>query len=191
MPPDNNIDPALPDVLPDMLQNSLLVVLCGTAVGTASAMAGAYYAHKQNKFWKILYETGLTPGLLQPQQYRELLQHRIGLTDFVKNAFRDGSRNTIVETDGGFSHPPERFDDDASAKISCLHRQDGRATIPWRQARLRRADRTHSRDQDLDPAFDVGRRQWQLATGNLAPVCGDGESGCRISGAEAGLAYVA
>ena len=75
---------AAPDVLQDLLQDSLDVVLCGTAVGTASALAGAYYAHKQNKFWTILYETGLTPVLLQPQRYRELLRYRIGLTDFVK-----------------------------------------------------------------------------------------------------------
>lgn len=74
----------LQDVLQDVLQNGLQIVLCGTAVGTASARAGAYYAHKQNKFWKILYETGLTPQLLQPHQYRDLLRHRIGLTDFVK-----------------------------------------------------------------------------------------------------------
>ena len=79
-------DPA-PDVLQDLLQDRLRVVLCGTAVGTASAMAGAYYAHKQNKFWKILYETGLIPEPMQPQQYRELLKHRIGLTDFVKTHF--------------------------------------------------------------------------------------------------------
>jgi double-stranded uracil-DNA glycosylase len=72
------------DVLPDVLRASLRVVLCGTAVGTASARAGAYYAHKQNKFWKILHGTGLTPTLLSPHQYRELLQHGIGLTDFVK-----------------------------------------------------------------------------------------------------------
>ena len=75
---------AVPDVLQDLLQDSLDVVLCGTAVGTASALAGAYYAHKQNKFWTILCETGLTPALLQPHQYRDLLQYRIGLTDFVK-----------------------------------------------------------------------------------------------------------
>ena len=75
---------AAPDVLQDLLQDSLDVVLCGSAVGTASALAGAYYAHKQNKFWTILHQTGLTPALLQPQQYHELLQHRIGLTDFVK-----------------------------------------------------------------------------------------------------------
>jgi double-stranded uracil-DNA glycosylase len=74
----------LPDVLHDVLDKSLRVVLCGTAVGTASALAGAYYAHKQNKFWRILHETGLTPELLQPHQFRELLNYRIGLTDFVK-----------------------------------------------------------------------------------------------------------
>jgi TDG/mug DNA glycosylase family protein len=76
--------PDLPDVLHDVLRESLQVVLCGMAAGTVSAKAGAYYAHKQNKFWKILYETGLTPNLLQPHQYRDLLQHGIGLTDLVK-----------------------------------------------------------------------------------------------------------
>ena len=74
----------MPDVLGDLLDQSLRAVLCGTAVGTASARAGAYYAHKQNKFWRILHETGLTPELLQPHQYRDLLRYRIGLTDFVK-----------------------------------------------------------------------------------------------------------
>ena len=53
-------------------------------MGTASAKAGAYYAHPQNKFWKILHDTGFTPELLQPHQYRDLRNYRIGLTDFVK-----------------------------------------------------------------------------------------------------------
>jgi TDG/mug DNA glycosylase family protein len=74
----------LPDVLHDLLGESLQIVFCGTAVGTASALAGAYYAHRQNKFWRILHATGLTPELLRPQQYRDLLTYRIGLTDFVK-----------------------------------------------------------------------------------------------------------
>ena len=72
------------DVLSDLLQHSLRIVLCGTAAGTTSAAERAYYAHRQNKFWKILHETGLTPALLQPHQYRDLLQYRIGLTDLVK-----------------------------------------------------------------------------------------------------------
>ncbi|MCK1638131.1 mismatch-specific DNA-glycosylase [Bradyrhizobium sp. 157] len=72
------------DVLSDLLQHSLRIVLCGTAAGTTSAAQRAYYAHRQNKFWKVLYETGLTPEQLQPHQYRDLLQYRIGLTDLVK-----------------------------------------------------------------------------------------------------------
>jgi TDG/mug DNA glycosylase family protein len=74
------------DVLSDLLQPSLRVVLCGTAAGTTSAAERAYYAHPQNKFWKILHETRLTPEQLQPRQYRSLLQHGIGLTDLVKVA---------------------------------------------------------------------------------------------------------
>ena len=72
------------DVLSDLLQPCLRVILCGTAAGTTSAAERAYYAHRQNKFWKTLHETGLTPELLQPHQYRSLLQYRIGLTDLVK-----------------------------------------------------------------------------------------------------------
>jgi TDG/mug DNA glycosylase family protein len=74
------------DVLSDLLQHSLRIVLCGTAAGTTSAAERAYYAHRQNKFWKILHATKLTPELLQPQQYRDLLRHGIGLTDLVKAA---------------------------------------------------------------------------------------------------------
>jgi TDG/mug DNA glycosylase family protein len=72
------------DVLDDLLDHSLQVVLCGTAASAMSAKASAYYANPQNKFWKILHETGLTPERLQPHQFRDLLHHRIGLTDLVK-----------------------------------------------------------------------------------------------------------
>lgn len=72
------------DLLHDVLDESLRLVLCGTAASSVSAAVGAYYANPQNKFWKILHESGLTPGLLQPHQYRDLLIYRIGLTDLVK-----------------------------------------------------------------------------------------------------------
>ncbi|MBR1278708.1 mismatch-specific DNA-glycosylase [Bradyrhizobium sp. AUGA SZCCT0283] len=59
-------------------------MFCGTAAGTTSAVERAYYAHRQNKVWKVLHETGLTQELLRPHQFRTLLQYRIGLTDLVK-----------------------------------------------------------------------------------------------------------
>jgi double-stranded uracil-DNA glycosylase len=71
-------------VLPDLLAPDLKIVFCGTAPGHVSALQRAYYAHPHNKFWRILYETGLTPRQLAPEDYRELLDYGIGLTDIAK-----------------------------------------------------------------------------------------------------------
>lgn len=50
-----------------------------------SAERGQYYAGPGNRFWSVLEETGLTPCLLHPSEYRSLLEHGIGLTDVVKD----------------------------------------------------------------------------------------------------------
>ena len=59
-------------VLPDLLSPSLDIVFCGTAVGTASACRGAYYAGPGNAFWPTLFRVGLTPRLFAPEEYRDL-----------------------------------------------------------------------------------------------------------------------
>jgi TDG/mug DNA glycosylase family protein len=75
----------LPDpVLPDLLAPGLDVVFCGTAPGHVSATRGHYYAHPQNKFWRILYEAGFTPRLMSPSEFPMLLDYNIGLTDISK-----------------------------------------------------------------------------------------------------------
>lgn len=71
-------------VLNDLLQPGLQVVFCGTAAGTASARAKAYYAGPGNAFWRTLYATGLTPVQLAPSEYRRLVRFGIGLTDLCK-----------------------------------------------------------------------------------------------------------
>jgi double-stranded uracil-DNA glycosylase len=72
-------------VLPDVLARDLDVVFCGTAPGTRSAQAGAYYASPGNKFWPTLHATGLTPHRFAPVDFRDVLKHRIGLTDLAKH----------------------------------------------------------------------------------------------------------
>ncbi len=47
-------------ILPDVLGPGLKVIICGSAVGTASAQARAYYAKLGNKFWPTLHRIGLT-----------------------------------------------------------------------------------------------------------------------------------
>jgi double-stranded uracil-DNA glycosylase len=75
-----------PPILPDVLAPGLRVVFCGTAPGTASARAGAYYAGPGNRFWTTLREVGLTPTLLRPAEFARLPEFGIGLTDISKTA---------------------------------------------------------------------------------------------------------
>ena len=72
-------------VLPDLLKPGLKIVFCGTAAGTVSAARGAYYAHPQNRFWSALHAFGLTPRQLTPDDYPELPQWGLGLTDIAKH----------------------------------------------------------------------------------------------------------
>jgi TDG/mug DNA glycosylase family protein len=76
-------------ILPDVLGPGLAVVFCGTAAGTASTRAGAYYAGPGNAFWPTLYAVGLTPRILAPAEFGSLPELGIGLTDLCKR--RHGS----------------------------------------------------------------------------------------------------
>jgi TDG/mug DNA glycosylase family protein len=77
---------------------NLAVVFCGSAVGSASARRGAYYAGPGNAFWLTLFEVGLTPRLLEPNEYRHVLDYGLGLTDLAK----DISGSDDVLSDGDF-----------------------------------------------------------------------------------------
>ena len=74
-------------ILPDIIKTDLKIVFCGTAAGNKSAERKAYYAGKGNLFYKTLTSCGFTPMLLQPEQFPELLNYQIGLTDLAKNTY--------------------------------------------------------------------------------------------------------
>lgn len=71
-------------LVPDVLRPGLALVLVGTAPSKISASARAYYANPVNKFWRTLHEAGLTPRQLSPQEYPQVLDYGIGLTDVAK-----------------------------------------------------------------------------------------------------------
>ena len=79
----------LPDthLVGDVLAPHLDLVFCGTALGHKSAVERAYYAHPGNLFWRTLFETGLTPELIAPKNYSDVLKYGIGLTDLCKHAY--------------------------------------------------------------------------------------------------------
>jgi TDG/mug DNA glycosylase family protein len=47
--------------LADLLATDLRVVFVGTAAGRRSAALGHYYAGRGNRFWRTLFDIGLTP----------------------------------------------------------------------------------------------------------------------------------
>ena len=83
----------------DLLAPGLKIVFCGTAKGKVSARAGSFYAHPSNRFYRTLFETGLTPVQVVPDDFPRLLDYGLGLTDL--NQSESGMDRDLT---------PERFD---------------------------------------------------------------------------------
>ena len=88
-------------VLPDVLRSDLEVVFCGTAAGRKSAELGQYYAGPGNKFWEVLKDAGFVPVLLNPRQFKQVLDFRIGLTDLNKEQSGGDDELTSAGFDAG------------------------------------------------------------------------------------------
>lgn len=71
-------------LLGDILPPGLKLVFVGEPPGDESARRGHYFAKRGNSFWGDLFESGLTPVKLTPEQDRSLPRYGIGLTDVVK-----------------------------------------------------------------------------------------------------------
>jgi TDG/mug DNA glycosylase family protein len=74
----------MPRELPDYLRPGLKAVFVGFNPGERSARIGHYYAGRGNQFWSLLFESGLVPEKLAPEEDRRMLEFRYGLTDVVK-----------------------------------------------------------------------------------------------------------
>jgi TDG/mug DNA glycosylase family protein len=84
-----------------VLEPGLRVVFCGTAAGRVAALRGAPYSGPGNKFWRILFETGLTPELVPYERFRDLPRWGIGLTDVNKTESGSDSDLTAASFDPG------------------------------------------------------------------------------------------
>lgn len=76
----------------------LRVVFCGTAVATASANRGHYYAGPGNEFWRLLHRAGFTPTQLRPEDDVTLPSYGLGLTDLVKDVAQSHDRGLDFST---------------------------------------------------------------------------------------------
>lgn len=76
------------------------ILILGSMPGEKSLQEQEYYAHLQNRFWKVM--AYVTKSEL-PQNYDQktamLLAHNIGLWDIVHQAERVGSLDTAIENE--------------------------------------------------------------------------------------------
>ena len=153
---------ALAHVLPDVLEPGLRIVFCGTAAGHVSARRGAYYAHPQNRFWPALHAIGLTPRRLKPEDYPELPQWGLGLTDLAKHV-SGMDRDLPAGALGTRSlRGADREDRGRRAGLARVHEPRRRAPIPQARRSLRRAARTDRANPNLAPAVALADRGLEL-----------------------------
>ena len=86
-------------ILPDLLARDLRLVFCGTGASAASANAGAYYAHPGNYFWPAHFQAALTARQYAANEFHDLLELRIGLTDICKHSAGNDSQLAISARD--------------------------------------------------------------------------------------------
>ena len=77
-----------PSAVPDVLAPGLRVVFCGINPGRVSAAAAAHFANPRNDFWRLIYEAGFTPRLVEPQEQFRLLEYGLGVTNAVHRTTR-------------------------------------------------------------------------------------------------------
>lgn len=74
--------------LPDYLQPGLKVLFVGFNPSIRSAEMGHHFASPNNRFWKILHESGLTPRKYSALEDSTMLDLGYGFTDLVARPTR-------------------------------------------------------------------------------------------------------
>jgi TDG/mug DNA glycosylase family protein len=67
----------------DHLQEHLRILFVGYNPSIRSGETGHHYANPSNRFYRILFQAGLTPRLYKPQEDKDLLQLGYGFTNIV------------------------------------------------------------------------------------------------------------
>lgn len=84
-------------MLPDFLAQGLKVIFVGYNPGLLSDELGHHFAGRNNQFWRLLYEAGLTPELISPEKDHTMLEYGFGLTNIVARPSKSSSDLTWTE----------------------------------------------------------------------------------------------
>ena len=69
--------------IPDHIREDLKILFVGFNPSIRSGETGHHFANPNNRFWRILYQAGLTPKIYKPEEDGELLDLGYGFTNIV------------------------------------------------------------------------------------------------------------
>lgn len=87
--------------VPDIIDTNLRILFIGFNPGIRSAETGHHFAGPSNRFWRLLYEAGLTPRKLLADEDRQLLMYGYGITNIVPRPTRTAAEITTAEYESG------------------------------------------------------------------------------------------
>jgi TDG/mug DNA glycosylase family protein len=87
--------------IPDHLEADLKIVFIGFNPSVKSGETGHHFANPNNRFWKILHESGLTPRLYTTNEDQDLLKLGYGLTNIVERPTKEALDITKEEYEEG------------------------------------------------------------------------------------------
>jgi TDG/mug DNA glycosylase family protein len=103
-PTRDELEAALGKSVPDIISEDLDVLFCGVNPGLWSAAVQHHFARPGNRFWKALHLSGFTEALIRPDDERQLLEHRLGITNIVDRATRSAIELGKPELQEGALH---------------------------------------------------------------------------------------
>ncbi|MBM7602139.1 TDG/mug DNA glycosylase family protein [Metabacillus crassostreae] len=85
----------------DHLKAGLTILFIGYNPSLISGEIGHNYANKNNRFWKLLYQSGITERLYLPEEDGNLLDKGLGFTNIVSRPTRSADEITKEEYQEG------------------------------------------------------------------------------------------
>jgi TDG/mug DNA glycosylase family protein len=85
----------------DLLVPGLKLVFCGYNPSLTSGCSGHHYAHPGNRFWRVLFTSGITNRLYEPGEDERLLDLGIGFTNLCSRPTRRADELTREEIRAG------------------------------------------------------------------------------------------
>jgi TDG/mug DNA glycosylase family protein len=85
----------------DLLRPGLTLVFCGYNPSLTSGRSGRHYAHPGNRFWRVLFASGITGRVYKPQEDESLLSLGVGFTNLCPRPTRRADELTREEIRAG------------------------------------------------------------------------------------------